>query len=148
MFKNRRYQHIKPVSNDHFFEKPPQNTCAPCRQIFSPKVFALPQSLSCLSVHTDRTFHDLRKKSEKQSQLSQMSLRTDLFPINVRHITDGLKGIKRNSYREKEVFHLENASLPCMLQNQICVLSKKIIIFQTGQCAEKCTDPQCQHQSF
>src|SRR5690606_7877857 len=96
------------IANEYFFEKPFQND-EQC-----PAEFALTDGAVVVELRDEigsahnRTRYQLRKKRHIKSEVEKRFDRFNFFSVNIYHIGDDLKSIKRNTYRKNNSTYIKH----------------------------------------
>ena len=107
MFKDHLYDHIESVCNYDLLEHSPYNTYGSLCKIFHAYWCTFPECISSLIPRTDRSLHDLRKKSKKQCYFCPVFLRMDPAPVHICHVSDSFQCVKRDSNRNQQCLRLK-----------------------------------------
>ena len=142
--KNHTYGNRQPVSDHLFLKQSPEYSDIPAGQIVHIKRSSLIQGIACIRISADWSFHDLWKKCKEQSRLFQFSLCPDLSPVYIRHITNRLQCVKRDSDRHQDLF-LFQSKRQYITQNACYVAHKEIVVFQICKYTEECQHAKCKH---
>ena len=93
----------RPVGDDHFFEKSPQDQFQTVLHPGKGEIVGFNQLMRKLAVQADGTLNNLGKEGDKQRELCRIALGWHLFPVDINHISHGLEGVKGNAQRQQQV---------------------------------------------
>ena len=107
------HQDSRPVRDDEFLEKSPQNQFRSMRQI--PVVESMPfvELIRQLIISADRSLDDLREERREKREFGDVPVRFDLVSVQIEDVRCRLEGVERDPQWNQDASRIKNT---CRLQ--------------------------------